>query len=118
MTEITYPYQLNESILSSSSPDMWTDPLLYEDVLPPRQKLPMAHNYQASPVATPAWRPAKVYPAEKYVGSSPLPPDATADHSCPLAGTLVHRRKLSTMASRDCLWSRESRHPITIQRSS
>lgn len=67
MAQVTsYPYQLSESILSLSPTDMWTDPMLYQDILPPRSKLPPMNNAPAAvPAAMPAWRPTRVFPSEK-----------------------------------------------------
>lgn len=73
MAQVTsYPYQLSESILAPSPTEMWTDPMLYEDILPPRKQQPMNTSFPAV-TATPAWRPARVFPSEKYVPLAPRP---------------------------------------------
>ena len=75
MAQVTsYPYQLSESILTSSPTDMWTDPLLYEDILPPRKAQVMNTTLPSVPTALQTWRPARVFPSEKYVSPVCSPP--------------------------------------------
>lgn len=106
MAQVTsYPYQLSESILAPSPTEMWNDPILYEDILPPRKAAPInSSSFSAVPAATPAWRPARVFPSEKYVPPCSRPPPSSSPSP---TGTSAPLHRSSTTASRASPWSRE-----------
>ncbi|KAI0343939.1 hypothetical protein BDW22DRAFT_1419045 [Trametopsis cervina] len=70
MSDVTYPYELAESMHSSSaSPQStWNDPQLFQDFVPSRE-IAVA-SMQAGPSQAPSWHPTKVFPPEKYIGAA------------------------------------------------